>query len=400
MRIDTGDVVSNDGTTVEVDAGNGETLRAVVPSIGNHATVLTVEGQSVVLGGGSGGGDHRLPKVYYQDFRPGVDMVEGDYWVRPSASTVDVARPDVLTHVGKWHQPGLGYPQGQTFTAEAGGLRITYTTPTDNAYACTEAFGVDGKVYRVEVDVVPSRDMRLRLVWAFTRDGGEVAAPGGQTTTLSMMVPWHTGQNPLVGPQCHDAGAGGSLLVTGVRVIDVTDDRGEQYVFDDEHGWLLIGDGKGGGGGASVAYQPEPPATPAVGDVWVDSDVVVAPTPNQWVPLDGVMAAGWQPWAGGPTASHAPAYKIVSGVVFLRGLVRTDAAYTATAPILTLPEVARPDAGSTKIVVAMTEAPGQVKAAAEVRIDGTTGVLILQYTTFAVGGSWLSLSSISYPARG
>lgn len=90
----------------------------------------------------------------------------------------------------------------------------------------------------------------------------------------------------------------------------------------------LYGDlgGGGSGGGSSVAFQPEPPIQPGVGDVWVDSDAVIPSAANGWTPIGGIIAfggtaapAGWQTCDGSAASTPALVAVVGANVPDLRG---------------------------------------------------------------------------------
>ena len=201
--------------------------------------------------------------VYYQDFRPGTtlgDIPEGAVWIRPSSSTIDIAPADALTSVPRWAWMGYGYPEpGGAVTAVAGGMQLTSVTP-GNLGAIAFPFVV-GHVYVAEFTYVAPVGVGIRLVWAYVRDNGSDTPGTGVDQTIRMMIPVDATNvaRTIAGLQIH---AAGDVLVKSIKMMDVTDARGEQYIFDNEMGWVLIGDGKVPG---PVGPQGVPGPTGATG---------------------------------------------------------------------------------------------------------------------------------------
>lgn len=221
--------------------------------------VLWVDSNATPGTGGALPPPGRLPKVFYQNNRPGttvgVDAVETDYWIRPPTGTTDIAPADATTNAGRWVVMGFGYPAGANISQGQDGISLVWTTGGPNGQQAGIAIPFqDERVYLAEVAVEPlsGAATRARLVWGFTQDGGVITLTPGQESVLRMFIPWHTGMNNFLIVQGDDTANGGGVLVKSVKVLDVTDGRGEQYVLDDVMGWVLVGDGKGGGvGGGS-----------------------------------------------------------------------------------------------------------------------------------------------------
>jgi microcystin-dependent protein len=216
------------------------------------------------------------PEVYYQDFRPPQGH-EGDYWIRPSASTQNVMHADVLTSATRWSWFGYGYPlPGGAITALPGGLlQIASVTP-DN-FVGVAAPVIDNHVYVAEMSVTAPAGMPVRLVWGYTRDSGVVIGTGLEQK-LVMYVPWRAGMNNVLGLQMS---APGNVLIHSFKLTDITVDRGEQYIYSDQLGWVFIGDGGGGAANASpnadeIIIQSDVPVqlpgSPAYPRLWVDTD--------------------------------------------------------------------------------------------------------------------------------
>lgn len=69
-------------------------------------------------------------------------------------------------------------------------------------------------------------------------------------------------------------------------------DTGDLFIrYDDA--WVQTGGGSGGGGGSEVFYQVDAPTSPAVGDIWVDSDeTLVTVNSNQFILRSGDSFTG------------------------------------------------------------------------------------------------------------
>ena len=69
-------------------------------------------------------------------------------------------------------------------------------------------------------------------------------------------------------------------------------DSGDLFIRYDS-AWVQTGGGGGGGGGSSVLYQDDAPTSPAIGDIWVDSDEnIVTVNSNQFILRSGDSFAG------------------------------------------------------------------------------------------------------------
>jgi microcystin-dependent protein len=192
------------------------------------------------------------PVVSFQDFRPTVAGNEGDYWLRP-ATGPDMAYSDILTNTGRWYNPGFGYPGMSAFTAVGAGMQLT--AASDGSFGAAAHTFLDNRVYRAEWTVNASGPAhQVRVVWAFTRDSGLIVLTPGVDTVIGMDIPWHAGNNNGVGLQVADGSLGGTFVIKSAKMFDVTDSRAEQYVFDSEHGWTLIGDGVGTPAGVLQVY--------------------------------------------------------------------------------------------------------------------------------------------------
>lgn len=277
---------NREGATSEGAADTG--MKPADILAGDNITVVANPGGTVTITGRD-----QQTKVFRQDFRPdGALVQEGDYWIRDKAG-VDVTPVGLTTDPAKWTALGFGYPAGASASPGPDGMSLVWTLggPNGQQMAFNMAF-VDKHVYRVEMDVSPltGAAKEARLVWAFVRDSGIYHLVAGQDTTLIIDIPWSTGMNQWVMLQSPDSALGGGVEVKAVRVLDVTNDPSEQYVYDDPTGWTLLGGG-GGGGADEVAIQTAAPTVQPgpYPRLWVDTD---EPEPLPMLPLAGGQMAG------------------------------------------------------------------------------------------------------------
>jgi hypothetical protein len=231
--------------------------------------------------------------VYRQDFRP-PNPREGDYWIRDHPG-VDVTPANLLTDISKWIAVGFGYPQGVSISQGQGGISLVWQQggPNGQQAGFVVPF-VNGRVYRTEITVSPLSGAadEVRSVWGFVRDSGIITLVPAVSSTSIMDVPWNTGQGTFIMVQGTDSDLGGGVLVENVRVLDVTDDRPEQYVYDDVFGWTLLGDG--GGAPDEVVIQDTDPGAPGFGiypRLWIDPDDPGSGT-AQYLPVTGGVMTG------------------------------------------------------------------------------------------------------------
>lgn len=253
---------------------------------GDNITVVANPGGTVTISGRD-----QQTTVYRQDFRPS-DPKEGDYWIRDHPG-VDVTPAGLLTDETKWTALGFGYPPGASASPGPDGMSIVWTLGGSGGQQMAFNMGfVDKHVYRVEVDVSPltGAAKQLRLVWAFVRDSAIYELVSGQDTTLVIDIPWNTGQNQWVMLQSPDSDLGGGIEVKAVRVLDVTNDPSEAYVYDDPTGWTFLGGG-GGGGADEVAIQTAAPTVQPgpYPRLWIDTD---EPDPPAMLPVAGGQMTG------------------------------------------------------------------------------------------------------------